>query len=164
MEPHYIEERSRILQQQDCKQNESDMHIVTDYHLFIHTMYLTVATPTSPVQLPADALYNRLLMIQTAYQTESKHQLLSESDTVWQMYWDKDKQVLKLKEELRDKDRQVLRLKEELQAKQGGLTSLRSQFEQRDKEMLEQKGTQNQTGIRMMTMMIEHETTITTTP
>ena len=129
MEPHCIEEEEQeeeILQQQDCKQNEPDMHIVTDYHLFIHNyMYFTVATPTSPVQLAAD------VTLQTTYQTKSKHQLLAEVDTVRQMYQDKDKQ-------------QILRLKEELQAKQGGLTSPSDQFEQREKEMLEQKGTQNQ--------------------
>ena len=44
--------------------------------------------------------------------------------------------------QLQDSDQEISRLKEELQAKQEELTSLRSQ---REKEMLGQKGIQNQT-------------------
>ena len=42
----------------------------------------------------------------------------------------------------RDKDKQILKLKEELRAKQVEMSSPNDLFEQREKEMLEQKGTQ----------------------
>ena len=47
----------------------------------------------------------------------------------------------------RDKDQQILKLKEELRTKQEEMTSPSDEFEQREKEMQEQKGTQNQTGV-----------------
>ena len=47
IETHYVEEEEQeeeMLQQQDCKQNESEMHIVIDHHLYI----LTVAHTKPP--------------------------------------------------------------------------------------------------------------------
>ena len=58
---------------------------------------------------------------------EKEQQLLAELDTIRSM--------------CRDKDQQILRLKEELRAKQEEMTSLSDEFEQREKEIQEQKGT-----------------------
>ena len=43
----------------------------------------------------------------------------------------------------REKDQLVSKMKQELQAKQEEMISLSNQFEQREEEMLEQKGKQN---------------------
>ena len=140
MVPHYVEEvvKEEEMQQkqQDCKQN---VFIRPSGHLYMYLLY--------PPQ--HSCAFICWCVLQTAHQTESKHQLLAKLDTVMQMYRDKDKEVLGLKEELRDKDKQVLKIKEEPQdeAKQEEPTSISDQFDQWGKEMLEQEGTQIQTRI-----------------
>ena len=59
-----------------------------------------------------------------------EQELLEQLDAIKHTYWEKDQLISKMKQEM--------------QSKQEEMMSLSDQFEQREKEILEQKGKQNQ--------------------